>query len=301
MKNFVNSLVLLLALVAGTNQAFSEPVKLSFNGLNLIGEHIVAEGRQPTDKTILMLHGTLAHLGMETIRGLQAVLGDRGYNSLAINLSFGLNERTGMYDCSVPHRHRYGDAILELAGWLDWLAAKGVNDVTLFGHSRGGAQAALFGATHDHALIKRLVLLAPATWNSDKAAAGFKKTHNRDLADVLADARALIKKGAGNEYMNGTGILYCSGADVTAESFLSYYEPNIDFDTPSLLPRIKHPVLVVTGGQDTVVSDIATRVKPMAAEGAVTLVTVEDAGHFFLDLYAEDVADAIEEFDPPNN
>jgi pimeloyl-ACP methyl ester carboxylesterase len=170
----------------------------------------------------------------------------------------------------------------------------------LFGHSRGGAQAALFGATSDHALIKRLVLLAPATWSSERAASGFKRTHGRELQEVLAEARAHVKKGTGAQYMKGTGILYCLGADVTADSFLSYYEPSSDFDTPSLIPKIKHPILVVTGGQDIVVPDITERVKPLAVDDAVTLVSVEDAGHFFLDLYAEDVADAIEAFDPPN-
>lgn len=301
MRHFVCYLTFLVVFVTGANQAYSEPVKISFGGLNLIGEHIVAEGNQSTDKTILMLHGTLAHLGMETIKGLQEVLTDRGYNSLSINLSYGLSGRTGMYDCVVPHRHLYGDAVLELAGWLDWLAAKGVTDVTLFGHSRGGAQAALFGATKDHPLLKRLVLLAPATWNRDKAARGFKKAHGRLLTEVLAEARVRAKSGTGSEYMKGAGILYCPGANVTADSFLSYYEPSSNFDTPTLLPKIKRPVLVVAGGQDTVVPDIAKKVKLLADDGAVSLVTVDDAGHFFLDLYAEDVADAIEEFDPPNS
>ncbi len=301
MKHFFHCLILFLASATGTNQAYSEPVNLSFKGLNLIGEHIVAEEHQSTDKTILMLHGTLAHLGMETIKGLQGVLAERGYNSLSINLSYGLGGRTGMYDCAVPHRHLYGDAVLELAGWLDWLAAKGVADITLFGHSRGGAQAALFGATNDHPLVKRLVLLAPATWNRDKAARGFKKAHGRQLTEVLAEAREQTSNDAGSIYMKGTGILYCPGADVTADSFLSYYEPSSKFDTPSLLPKIKRPVLVVTGGQDTVVQDITAKVIPLTTDGAVTLVTIDDAGHFFLDLYAEDVADAIEEFDPPNS
>lgn len=62
---------------------------------------------------------------------------------------------------------------------------------------------------------------------------------------------------------------------------------------------IIHASAFVHAEQDTVVPDIAEKVKPLADDEAVTLVTVEGAGHFFLDLYAEDVADAIEEFDPP--
>jgi pimeloyl-ACP methyl ester carboxylesterase len=301
MKHIIRCFFAILAIATGSSQAYSETVKLRYNGLNMVGEHVIAEGRQPTDKTILMLHGTLAHLGMETIKGLRDVLSERGYNSLSINLSFGLDERTGMYDCAIAHRHLYGDAVLELAAWLDWLAAKEITDVSLFGHSRGGAQAALFGAINDHVLVKRLVLLAPSTWNRNKAASGFKRSHGRDLQDVLTEAHALVKNGKGSDYMKGVGILYCPGADVTADGFLSYYLPSSNFDTPSLLPKIMRPVLVVTGGKDKVVPDIAARVKPLVADGKVSLVTVDDAGHFFLDLYAEDVADAIEEFDPPIN
>jgi hypothetical protein len=117
MNNFISVLGFFLTFFANANLAYSEPVELSFNGNDLVGEHVVAEGRQPTDKTILLLHGTLAHLDMETIKGLQEVLTERGYNSLSINLSFGMNKRNGMYDCSVPHRHLYSDALSELTGW----------------------------------------------------------------------------------------------------------------------------------------------------------------------------------------
>ena len=301
MRNLVYLLVFAAALMTGGRPTQAEPVKLSYKGLNLVGEFVVAEGRKPSDNIVLILHGTLAHLGMETIRGLQGVLGERGHNTLSINLSFSLDNRTGMYDCAVPHRHRYGDAIDELTVWLDWLAAKGIKDVTLFGHSRGGGQAALFGARKGHRLVKRLVLLAPATWTEEKVAKGFEKSHGRPLADVLKEARALSSSGKGSTFMKGTGILYCPGADVTADSFLSYYEPDTRFDTPTLLPMIKQPVLVVAAGQDAVVTDIPERVKPMVNEDHLRLVVVEDAGHFFLDLFSEDVADAMEEFMDPGS
>ncbi|MBT3990776.1 MAG: alpha/beta hydrolase [Rhodospirillaceae bacterium] len=297
MKKSLATTLLALILILGFSPAQAETIRLPFNGLNLIGEFVLGDNRKPTDRTILVLHGTLAHLGMETIKNLQGVLKERGLNSLAINLSFGLNNRTGMYKCDVPHRHLYGDAIPELTHWLGWLKKKGIKDVTLFGHSRGGGQAALFGATSDHQLVKRLVLLAPATWNKQRVANGFKRSHKRPLADVLKEAHALVKAGKGKDYMKGTGILYCPGADVTAESFLSYYQPSTRYDTPTQLAKIKRPVLVVAGGQDKVVRDIAQRTKPIAAaRDNIHLVVVDDAGHFFLDLYAEDVVDAMEEF-----
>jgi len=296
MKHLICSLVFAFALLFTGARAYAEPVTVPFKGLNLVGEFVIADGGKPPDHTILMLHGTLAHLGMETIKGLQATLTERGLNTLSINLSFSLDNRTGMYDCKIPHRHLYGDAVDELTVWLDWLGKKGIKDVTLFGHSRGGGQAALFGAQKGHALVKRLTLLAPATWNEAKVAKGFQKSHGRPLTQALNDARAMSASGKGNELMKRSGILYCPGADVTADSFLSYYEPNTHFDTPSLLPKIKQPVLVIAGSNDKVVPDVADKVKPLAISDNIRLVTVDGAGHFFLDLFAEDVADAIEAF-----
>lgn len=297
MKQPVFLLAILFALtLIGGQDIKAAPVKISLNGLTLLGEHVIAPGQQPTDDTVLLLHGTLAHHAMETVINLQNILTERGINSLAISLSFGLDSRTGMYDCAVPHRHRHEDATSELTVWLDWLGKRGVKDVTLFGHSRGGAQAALFAAGGGHPLLKRLTLLAPATWNADKAARGFEKSHGRPLTAALAEAQHLSKCGKGDQYMKAVGILYCPGADVTADSFRSYYEPKSHFDTPSLLPKIKLPVLVVAGEADEVVPDIAKKVRPLAGGTRIRLVTVEGADHFFLDLYGEDVIDALEEF-----
>lgn len=287
---------LLFACLISAAPLQAAPVTTTHNGLTLMGEYSVAGGQQPSDHTVLLLHGTLAHHAMETIKNLQTILTERGINSLAVSLSFGLDKRTGMYDCATPHRHLYEDAAVELGVWFDWLAQKGVGDITLFGHSRGGAQVSMFAAGTGHQLLRRLMLMAPATWHADKAVAGFEKSHGQPLMPLLAEAQVLAKSGKGDQYMKGVGILYCPGADVTADSFRSYYEPNSHFDTPYLLPKIKMPVLVVTGDADTVVPDIAKRVAPLADGERIRLVTVEDADHFFLDLYGEDVIDALEEF-----
>jgi len=301
LRHLVYFLVLVSALVSGARHLQAEPVKLPYKGINLVGEFVVADDRKPSDNVILLLHGTLAHLGMETIKGLQGVLTERGYNTLSINLSFSLDNRTGMYECAVPHRHIYDDAVDELTVWMDWLAAKGIKDITLFGHSRGGGQAALFGSGKGHELVKHLVLMAPATWNAEKVTNGFERAHGRPLAEALEEARAQVDSGKGDALMKGLGILYCPGADVTTDSFLSYYEPSTRFDTPTLLPQIPQPVLVIAAGRDQVVPDVAARVKPLANGDSLSLVVVEDADHFFLDLFAEDVADAIEEFLDPGS
>ena len=110
---------------------------------------------------------------------------------------------------------------------------------------------------------------------------------------------ALVKAGKGNQMMAKTGILYCPGADVAAATFVSYYNPDPRFDTPAILGELKVPALVVASGKDTVVKGLPERIKPMVDGKRLQFGLVGDADHFFLDLYAEDVADFIEKFLSP--
>lgn len=287
-------LFLLAAIGLGAATVRAEPVQITLNGLTLNGNFVLAKGRTPADGVMLMVHGNLAHYAMDTIKGLQNTLTGRGISTLAITLSLGIDNRHGMYDCAKPHTHRITDAFAEITAWLQWLAAKGVRDVTLMGHSRGGNMVAWYSVEHPNTLVKRLVLLAPGTWDATRSAENFEKTQKHPLAPILAKAEKLVAAGKGDTMMKGVGLTFCQGADATAASFVSYYEPDTRRDTPTLLPKIHLPVLVVAGGQDTVVRGLPKRVKPLADGKRLRLVVVEDANHFFLDLFAEDVADAVQ-------
>lgn len=84
-----------------THLANAKEVTLPYKGLTLNANLELATGKKITEDVILITHGGLGHYGMEVITYLQKLLKDRGYNTLAINLSLGLNHRHGMYDCAV--------------------------------------------------------------------------------------------------------------------------------------------------------------------------------------------------------
>jgi len=287
------ALAFTLSLAATTVQA--REVTLTHQGLTLNASLDMAEGKKLSDGVILLTHGMLAHKDMESLRYFRKLFRDQGHNVLAINLSLGLNNRHGMYDCKVTHRHLNDDAPVEIGLWLDWLNKQGAKKVVLAGHSRGGAQTALYSSGHDSALIKAVVLLAPATADNTGDAA-FRERHKKPLAPVLDKAQKLVKAGKGKTVMNNTDFLYCPGTQVTAESFVSYYGPGSRVDAPSLLPKIRKPVLVVVASKDTAVKDLDKKVGPLADGKRIQMKVVSGSDHFFKDLNADDAVDAIMAF-----
>ncbi len=291
--------VLVGLLLLGASPVRAEAVQIKAGGLTVNGELKIADGRKLSDGVVLMVHGTLAHHAMETITNLQSILTERGYNTLAVSLSLGVDNRSGTYDCATPHRHRHTDALDDISAWLDWLAGKGVKDVVLFGHSRGGNQAAWFATERGSPMIKRMVLLAPATWDAERAATGYQKLHKKPLQASLAAAKALVAAGKGDAMIKGAGVLYCPGADATAASVVSYLTPDPRLNTPTLLRNAKLPTLVIAGSADKVVSNLPETMAGIADGKNIKLTVIADANHYFLDLVAEDVADEIEAFHTP--
>lgn len=287
----------LCAAVLGMNicAVRADEVTLRHKGLTLNADLVLAENKHIADGVILITHGALAHRGMEAIVYLQALFRERGHNTLAINLSLGRDNRHGMYDCKVTHRHRQADAADEIAAWVVWLKGRGVRRIAVLGHSRGGAQTALYAATHDEPLVRAAVLMAPATRENNDAA-DYQRRHRQSLAPVLHRAQQLVREGRGGTVMEHVNLLYCRDTSVTAEAFVSYYAEDPRLDTPTLLPMISKPVLVLVAGDDEVVVGLDRKVTPLVDGKRLQMKVITAADHFFRDLHSDDAVDAIDVF-----
>jgi pimeloyl-ACP methyl ester carboxylesterase len=263
----------------------AKEVTLSHKGLTLNADLELAAGKTPADGVILITHGGLAHRDMEIITYVQNLLvKEKGYSTLAINLSLGLNNRHGMYDCKTVHRHRNDDAPEEIGVWVDWLKKQGTQRVVLLGHSRGGAQTALYATERDNAMVKAVVLMAPAI-RENTDAAGYEERYQK-----------LVKAGKGGTVLEHIDFLNCPDTAATADSFVSYYGQDPRLDTPYLIPKIRKPTLVLVAANDEVVVGLEKKVAPLADGKRVQMKTIEGSGHFFRDLYADDAVDAIDVF-----
>ncbi|MCW9014392.1 MAG: alpha/beta hydrolase [Gammaproteobacteria bacterium] len=270
-------------------------VSLNHNQLKLNGK-LEKSDNWPNDKVVLMVHGTLAHNKMEIMESVQGLLTEQDVSSLAITLGLGLNNRTGFYDCPTPHNHKHTDALDEIGAWMKWLEQQGANQVVLLGHSRGGNQAAWFATEHDSAMISNVVLIAPQTWSMEKARADYQQRYAKDLMPLLDKAKTLVDQGKGNSQLKNTDFVYCKDTTATADAFVSYYSDNPNMDTPYLMTKIKKPLLVFAGSNDKAVENLDKIVPPLAEKYGFQLNVMEGADHYFRDLYADEMVEAIVEF-----
>lgn len=296
LKAVIAYLLAAVALFGGFAQA--KEVTLPYKGLTLNANLELATDKKLADGVILITHGGLAHNGMEIITYLQKLLKERGHNTLAINLSLGLNNRHGMYDCAVTQRHTNDDAAAEIGAWAGWLKKQGTKRIVLFGHSRGGAQTALYAAQQGHALVKAVVLMAPATRDNTDADT-YLRNFQQPLAPVLEKAQKFHHAGKGSAVLDHIGLMNCNETSASADSFISYYAQaphNLRLDTPALLPKIKQPTLVLVAGNDEVVIGLDKKLAPLTDGKHIQMKIIEGADHTFRDLSADDAVDAVDTF-----
>lgn len=267
-------------------------VRIEHKGMGLLGEAMLAPGKTWKDGAILIVHGTMVHRGMDTIAHQQKALLEQGLSSLAVTLSLNVPDRRGNADCEKPQAHRHQDAPAEIAAWIAYLKGQGAPGITLFGHSRGGNQSARLAVDGIDPVVKRLILLAPLAWDEKRVTDDYERTYRVPLKVRLAEADAMVKAGKGKDLMRGVGFQGCPKADVSADTFLSYYRDDGRMDTPGLVSKIKVPVLVITGTLDTLFPDLPARMKDKLGPN-VKMETIDGANHFFRDLIADEVADIV--------
>jgi pimeloyl-ACP methyl ester carboxylesterase len=288
--------LLFVAVLFAASPLHAEEVRTRYRGITVNGNLELAPGKGLEDGVILLAHDLLAHNRAEPIPALQRGLKARGLSTLAINLSLGVNDRRGAFDCARPHAHRPGDALDEIEAWIGWLKAQGATEITLLGHGQGGAQVALYAAERRDPAVGAVILLAPATFDPEQVAAAYEQRHGAPLAPVLKQAEELLRGGRGVTPVERIGFLTCSNATATASSIVGWYGPSPQRNTPVLLPRIRQRTLVVAAGADAVVPDLAAQLGRIEGQRNLTVEVIDGADHIFLGRYAGDAVEIVVEW-----
>ena len=293
--NILSRYACCFVLAFAASGANAEEVLLKHRGLTLNAKLDLAPGKRLVDGAILIVHGGLAHRDMELVTALRNQLKQQGYNTLAINLSLGIDGRHGMYDCQTTHRHRNGDATEEIGVWVNWLKQQGAQRVALLGHSRGGAQTALYVIERNPKIVTALALMAPSIRENTNPAE-YQRRFQQPLAPVLEQAQKLVKAGKGQTVLKPVGVLNCADSSATADAFVSYYNQSPSLDSPSLIPKLRKPTLVLVAGNDEVVLGLDQKLAPLADGQRLQMHVIAGADHTFRDLYADDAVELIVAF-----
>jgi pimeloyl-ACP methyl ester carboxylesterase len=294
---FLQLLALLSFAIAALPLA-AEEVKTEHQGLEVLGNLDMAPGKSlKTDGAVILLHNTLGHHRMELMAALQELLHARGINSLAITLSLGLNARRGMFDCGIEQDHRSEDAREELQTWINWLKEKGAGSVILAGHGRGGSQVAYYLAKDPDKLVRKAILIAPLAQTLGSAQSEYDERFHQPLKPVLDEANRMVAEDQANGLMDNVGFLECPQARVTAGAFLNYYGQNPNLYTPSLIPSIKVPTLIVVGDLDPLGEELSEAIQGIPTDiSRISQVTIAGADHQFRDIAADNLADRMKAF-----
>ena len=278
-------LFLLISALLLSVVTLAEPVQINRAELKLNGNLIAAEDKQQT--AFLILHGTWAHAAMELPATLQALLDEEGYTSLAITLSLGINDRQGFFDCKSPVVQGQEAAIDELHAWYLSLREQGYSKVVLIAHSRGGAQAALYQQRYPQDSLTALVLIAPMTWQQGVEVKAYHDKYGVNLSELLAQAEQY--RQAGKALFTPPAILYCENTAVSPHAFISYYSVKPQKNTPTLLADTPIPTIVYLGSEDPLSLRFAKQQGLFINNKNITVVNIDGAGHFFRDLYADEL------------
>ena len=268
----------------------AEEVTQKFDGLTLNANLEMAEGKDFKNGMVLMVHGYLTHNKMELIRTAQQTLLDNDRSSLAINLSLGIDNRHGFYDCTSPHRHLQEGAVNEIAAWVEWLRSRGVSQVVMMAHSRGANQTMVYAVEQKDPEVTHLLMLAPGSGENIKNL--YQQRYGKSLDHTLAIAHRNIEAGRGAELMQDIDLLSCPKTQVTAETFISYYSINKFRQFNAYLPRISIPTLIIVGTLDEYRPNTVNLVKPYIDGKRVQLKVIQNADHFFRDFNMDEAVEA---------
>ncbi|MEE4244906.1 MAG: hypothetical protein V2I33_05820 [Kangiellaceae bacterium] len=260
-----------------SNPLNAEPVSITYNKLKLNGNMMPSADK--TKPFFIIVHGTWATHNMELPTTLQELLFESDYGSLAITLSMNLSDRKTNYACNKPLKVGHDDNINEIGLWLDYLAKLGYRNIHAIGHSRGGSQLALFNQRND-STIKFQYLIAPMTFEYD--------------ATLLAK----LNSKADDEIITDRKVLYCDKVTTNVGVLKNLFGTKPEKNTPSILSKSKMPTVVFLGSEDPLTKSFKSEENTSKLVNRLSYqeILIDGAGHFFRDLYSDEIVEHIVEF-----
>lgn len=229
----------------------------------------------PVAGAVLLFHGNTMNFYVGAPRFLPPGLTGMGYACLAFN-------RRGHDILGIRNSRAAEGAAFQLTreGIEDnrfaarWLAERGLPPPVIIGHSNGGMLAVPHVVAHPD--TPAMILLSAHGGGKDgvlrSSRAGMMAGDR--LAEITAQARAMVAEGRGRELMLMPGWWYV----ISAESFLDRMTEMPDI--LELAPRVRCPVLYLRGDQESADNYPAETFQARAG-GTCEVQVIPDCDHFY--------------------
>ena len=245
---------------------------------------------------VLILHGTRGHKKLELIQTLLERFSDSNIDTLSMNLSYGITNRNDDFlPCDIIHDHFNSKSLSEIRLWFDFIKQKNkYKKIILLGHSRGGLNMAQFYSSlsdDNKEIVSNIIMLAPI---SDNYLDTIKKIKNNPLIQKIKN------NSIDNDEVIKIDFMSCNNAEVKYATFKDYtHITNKDIGNRGsligLLNSFSIKTLIITASDDDITPDTYKRVSSIDNRH-INVVQIDDADHFFRDLYFDDMFDAVLEF-----
>jgi len=214
------------------------------DGLQLDGDWL--EPSSPSDSGFVFVHGTGSNFYAPGILE-QLALNARESGHVALRI----NTRGHDGVASIPGSPKsakggatyevVAECVVDLTAWCQFAANRGLQRLTLVGHSMGGVKSIYSQAHAPHGAVQRIVCLSPPRfchqhWMTHPQGDAFRR-HFAQAQTAVTNGRPLDLF----ECQQPTPFI------ATAAGFIEKYGPEDRYDIMKLLPHISVPVLVFLG------------------------------------------------------
>ncbi len=245
------------------------------------------------DSVYMIVHGTRGFKTMEIIKSLEQQIFYKGHDVLSINLSYGINNRNDNFlSCDIKHTHNEHESVREIINWYEYLLSKNYKKISLVGHSRGGyniIQAAELINNKD----LELHMLAPIVDTYIGTKDYYETEHNLPYDQIIQDNDEYII----SERYHSINFLFCENAQVSSNAFRSYLDFSenrkkypFTFSILKLLNENNNNISIYSGSSDEILFDSYKMFESIDKRN-LTQYIIEDADHFFRDIFLDDVID----------
>jgi pimeloyl-ACP methyl ester carboxylesterase len=246
--------------------------KTALNGL-------LWEPQKDTDSAVILVPGGTTGAALYPAHDyspLAAGLTEKGYAFLLSNMRASYNN---------PYA-QYGDAVMDIAAFVEYTKSKGYARIAVLGISLGGPRMAQYLAERNDPAVKAVGFIASIPSPYLEFQVRSSEADKRRLEETLKHARELIAQGKGeqpvaydNWFPGGVSVMG------TAKSLISFFGAPSDPGTPSSVkygPKIKVPALVIHGEKDELaLPPNAHKIyDSLTASPQRDLVWVKGASHF---------------------